>query len=137
MIIEETKIPDVTEYNIDQSKIILADNIISNVYPLFDDVYNDYLKSAKKIKENSKQLKEKVKDNKENLELLMNELNRVKKVSELLKRIETLISSGLAFDGGLKHETVILLKIINKLDNEKLEMHLKNTVRTITKRFSR
>ena len=38
MNIIETKIPDVTSEEIDRSKIILADSIIKDVYPLFDEL---------------------------------------------------------------------------------------------------
>ena len=40
MNITETTIPDVSIENIDKSKIVLADSIIQNVYPLFDEVFN-------------------------------------------------------------------------------------------------
>jgi len=137
MRIEQTKIPDVVSDNIDHSKIVLADNIISNIYPLFDDMYNEYLNSTRSLQRDYKKKKLKVKESKEGLEILMVELKRVKKVLKLMDRIEKMITSGLVYDGSLKHETVILLKIINKLDDSKLEFHLRNTLQTITKRFAR
>jgi hypothetical protein len=136
MNIEYTKIPDVVDENIDRSKIILADNIISNIYPLFDDMYSGYLNSTASLQSDYRKTKTQVKESKEVLEDLMLELNRVKKVSKLLDRIGKLIGSGLVYDGSLKHETVILLKIIDKLSGDKLEFHLRNTLKTITKRFS-
>lgn len=136
MIIEKTKIPDVVVENIDISKIILADNIISNIYPLFDDMYSESLNSTKSLENQYKNKKVAVKNNKEKLEDLMKELSRVKKILKLLNRIEKLIDSGLVYDGSLKHETIILLKIINKLSNDKLDFHLRNTLKTISKRFS-
>ena len=39
MIITETKIPDVTKHSVEESKVVLANNIIKNIYPLFDEVY--------------------------------------------------------------------------------------------------
>jgi septal ring factor EnvC (AmiA/AmiB activator) len=137
MIIEQTNIPDVTEENIDKSKLTLADNVITNVYPLFDEIYQDRIDSLSSIRSEYKKKKTQVKESKENLEGLMLHLERVKKESKLLVRIEKLINSGLANDGNLKHENVILLKIYNKLSNEKLEYHLRNTLKIISKRFSR
>jgi hypothetical protein len=136
MIIEKTKVPDVVEENIDISKIILADNIISNIYPLFDDMYNESLNSTKNLESQYKKKKIEVKNSKEKLEGLMLKLTRVKKILKLLNRIEKLIDSGLVYDGSLKHETIILLKIINKLSNDKIDFHLRNTLKTISKRFS-
>jgi len=137
MIVERTKIPDVVEENIDHSKIILADNIISNIYPLFDDMYSGYLNSTKDLENDYKKKKLEVKENKESLQVLMLEFNRVKKILKLLDRIEKMIISGLVYEGSLKHETIILLKIVNKLSDEKIDFHLGNTLKTITKRFSK
>ena len=137
MIVEQTKIPDVIIENIDNSKIVLADNIISNIYPLFDDMYSEYLSSTSNLKNDFKKKKAEVKKNKIRLEQLISELNRVKKILKLLGRIEKMISAGLVYDGSLKHETIILLKIVTKLSNEKIEFHLGNTLNTITKRFSK
>ena len=135
MIVEQTKIPDVIIENLDNSKIVLADNIISNIYPLFDDMYSEYLSSTSNLKNDFKKKKAEVKKNKIRLEQLISELNRVKKILKLLGRIEKMISAGLVYDGSLKHETIILLKIVTKLSNEKIEFHLGNTLNTITKRF--
>jgi len=136
MIIERTKIPDVVSENIDQSKIILADNIISNVYPLFDELYQDRLGNYSSLTIKYKKIKTEVKNSKQNLESLMLKLNRIKKEAKLLDRIDKLINSGLINDGSLKHENIILLKIYNKLSDEKLDFHLRNTLKMISKRFS-
>ena len=137
MIIKRTKIPDVVKENIDQSKIVLSDNIISNVYPLFDEMYQDQINAMSSVNALYSKKKSKVQENKEELERLMRKLERVKKESKLLIRIEKLINSGLANDGSLKHENIILLKIYNKLTDEKLDFHLRNTLKIISKRFSK
>jgi hypothetical protein len=136
MIIEQTNIPDVTRRNVNQAKIVLADNIISNIYPLFDEIYQDQVGVLGST--NSRYMKKKtdVKKSKEELEGLMLKLDRVKKEAKLLTRIEKLVNSGLANDGSLKHENIILLKIYNKLTDEKLDYHLRNTLKIISKRFS-
>ena len=137
MIITETNIPNVIPDNILKSKEVLADNIIANVYPLFSEVYTTRVDEIDLLKKDLKAKKELVRKHKVALEQMMAEYKKQKKVSKLLDRIEKLIATGLVYDGTLKHETVILLKIATKLSNEKLDYHLKDTLRTISKRFSR
>jgi predicted Holliday junction resolvase-like endonuclease len=137
MNIIETRIPDVTDENINLSKTILADNIIKNVYPLFDGVYTEKLDVVKKLKIQIKSKKRELRTEKETMELLMNEYKRKKKISKLLDRLESLIESGLMYDGTMKHETVILLKIIDKLSPEKLDEQLSKSVKMLNKRFAK
>jgi len=137
MKIIETKNPDVTEYNLDESKITLANNIIKNVYPLFDDVYTEKVSQLKKLNMLYENRKAKVIENKKHLELMMRQYEQKKKVSKLLTRLEKLVDSGLVYDGHLKSETIVLLKIIDKLPDDKLEHHLSETLKIIGKRFSK
>lgn len=137
MIIQETNIPNVISENIDQSKQVLANNIIKSVYPLFDEVYNSKVSGIDKLQTDLKEKKKIVLEEKSELEILMNEYKRQKKIAKLLERVERLITSGLVYDGALNHETKILLKIIMNLSMEKLDYHLRNTLQTISKRFSR
>ncbi len=137
MNIIETKIPDVTGDNIPLSKRILADNIINNVYPLFDGVYTEKLERSSAVKAQIKNRKNELKLQKDSIEHLMNEYKRKKKISKLLDRLGALVESGLTYDGTLKHETVILLKIIDKLPSDKLDQQLSKTIQMINKRFSR
>lgn len=137
MNIIETKIPDVTMENIETSKKILAENVIENVYPLFDNIYSEKLSTIQGLKIQLKSKKNDLKTQKESIENLMGEYARKKKISKLLYRIEQLVNSGLIYDGTLKHETVILLKIIEKLPPDKLDQQLAKTVQIISKRFSK
>jgi predicted RNase H-like nuclease (RuvC/YqgF family) len=137
MKIEETKIPDVIKETVDKSKLVLANNIISNVYPLFDEVYNSRLTEIEKLKNKLKEKKKEVVSQKNELQQLMENYKKEKKVSKLLDRLEKMISSGLVYDGTIKHETTILLKIIDRLPDDKLDYHLSSTLQTLSKRFSR
>lgn len=136
MEIKETKIPNVIPKTIDQSKQVLADNIIRNVYPLFSELYTGKVEDLKDLKISLDNKKNKILKEKNDLQNIMEVYQKKKKVTKLLDRIEKLITSGLVYDGVLKHETKILLKIINKLSNEKLDYHLRSMLQTITKRFS-
>ena len=137
MRIIETKIPDVTVHNLDESKLVLSDNIIQNVYPLFDEVYQEKISHLKQLKNSLKEKKTLVLKKKTDLEGLMTEYNKEKKISKLLSRIEKLVQSGLVYDGSIKNQTVVLLKVIDKLTEDKLDHHLVETLQIIRKRFSR
>lgn len=136
MNIVQTDIPDVSYSNIEESKVILANNIMKNVYPLFDDVYTEKLSQIKKLKKLYNERKDKVLQNRSNLETMMAKYDQKKKVSKLLLRLEKLVDSGLVYDGHLKSETIVLLKIIDKLPDDKLDYHLTETLKIIGKRFS-
>lgn len=137
MIITETNIPNILPDNIDTAKTVLANNIITNVYPLFNEVYNTRVEEIEELKKELKRKKELVQKHKVSLEQMILDYKKKKKITKLLDRIEKLVSAGLVYDGTLKHETVILLKIATKLPEEKIDYHLKDTLRTISKRFSR
>jgi len=133
----ETSVPDVIPENIDESKIVLAESIIQNVYPLFDEVYNTRISDLNELQKTLKTKRSSVLSEKDNLQTLIEKYNKKKKVAKLIDRIEKMVNSGLVYEGSLKNETIILLKIVSKLTNEKLDYHLKSTLRTISKRFSR
>lgn len=137
MRIIETNIPDINFTNIDHSKVDLANRIIQNISPLFDELYTDKISKAKELTTELRTKKRKVLQNKDELELLLKTYKRKQKVKKLLERIEKLVSSGLLSDGHLRQETIVLLKVIDKLPDEKLDYHLKTTMNIIAKRFSR
>jgi hypothetical protein len=137
MIIEETAIPNITHKNFDQSKTNLANSIIENVYPLFSEVYTIRTEEIDALKKENIKKKEVTANMRTNLENLARENAKQKKISTLLSRIEKLVNAGLIYDSSLKNETTILLKVITKLSDEKLDHHLKETLQIISKRFSR
>jgi 50S ribosomal subunit-associated GTPase HflX len=134
--IQETKIPDVIPEIIDESKQILANNIIKNVYPLFNELYSEKIKELNKLKYILDNKKNNIKEEKENLQNIMLSYKKKKKITKLLERIEKLITSGLLYDGVLKHEITILIKVIDKLSEKKLDYHLNSVLNIISKRFS-
>lgn len=136
MNIIETKIPDVTKDNISSNKEIIADNIIQNVYPLFDEVYKAKEQNLGILRNKVKNTKSKMISEKETMQQLLNEYNKEKKISKILERVEKLVQAGLTYDGTMKHETVILLKIIDKLSIDKLDQQLSKTIQVLSKRFS-
>jgi hypothetical protein len=137
MKIEITSIPNVIPETIDEAKQVLAENIIQNVYPLFNEVYQSKIDGIENLKKELSSKKELVIKEKDELQTIMDTYKRKKKVTKLLDRVEKLVVSGLAYDGALKHETIVLLKIADKLEEDKLDYHLHATLQTISKRFSR
>ena len=137
MNIIETKIPDVHEENINQSKVVLADNIIRNIYPLFDEIFSTKVEQVNELEKVLEGKQVQVLESKRQLEQGIKNYKKKQKESKLLDRINKLVSSGLIYDGNLKHEMTILLKIIDNLSEEKLDYHLSNTLKIISKRFSR
>jgi predicted transcriptional regulator len=137
MIVHETTIPDVNDKSIDQTKVILAQNIISNISPLLDEEYANKINYKKKLKDDFKLSKRTITAEKEQIETLIKDYNRKKKVSKILDRISKLVESGLINDSQLRHETVILLKILDKLPEDKLDMQLTRTMDVLNKRFSK
>jgi len=137
MKIIRSKIPDVTESNIDTSKQILAENVINNVYPLFDEIQKSRDENINTIQVNIRKTQKDLKNEKNTLESLMAGYKRNKKVSKLLERIQSLINAGLVYDSSVKHEMVVLLKVIDKLPKDKLDVHLSKTMHLLSKRFAK
>jgi len=135
MNIIETKIPDIDVKDIDQSKVNLAEKIIHNINPLFDDLQQVKIDEFNLNINKFNQLKTKVISNKNEIENLFEHYKRKQKVKKLLERIDKLVSLGIVNEGQSKQETIVLLKIIDKLDINKLNFHLKETMNTISKRF--
>jgi len=135
MNIIETTILDINVENIDQTKVNLANKIIQNINPLFDDLKQVKIEKIKfKITE-FKQLKNNVLTNKSKIETLFEHYKKKQKIKKLLERIDKLVSLGIVNEGQSKQETIVLLKIIDKLDINKLNFYLKETMSTISKRF--
>ncbi len=136
MKITETNIPDIDVSNIDKSKINLAEKIMYNINPLFDDLHQSRTKDYKEKLSEFKKIRNNVLSNKTEIETLFDHFKRKQKVKKLLERIDKLVSLGIVNDGQIKQETIVLLKIIDKLSIDKLNYHLKETMTTISKRFS-
>lgn len=136
MNIIETNIPDVTKENISIHKESIANNIIENVYPLFDEVYQAKKNQVMKLRNRIKSGKGIMKTEKETMQQLMLSYKKEKMISKVLERIEKLVNAGLTHDGTTKHETVILLKIIDKLPSDKLQLQLSKTMEILNKRFA-
>jgi len=137
MKIYETNILDVNVTNVDEAKVTLADKIIKKIHPLLDESYSDKVTSIQQIRMNIQTKKEQVKEAKNELEIMIEDFKKKKKIKKLLERLSKLVTSGIANDGSLRSETIILLKIIDKLPDDKIDEQLRSTMKNITKRFGK
>ena len=136
MRIVETNIPDIDSDNIDFAKVDLANKIIEEVYPLLDNLYQKNIDLSEGMSTELNQKKAKIQKHKNDLEDLIKLYSRKKKVKKLLDRIDKLVSSNIINENYNRQETVVLLKIIDNLKDDKLDYHLKSTMSMLTKRFS-
>ncbi len=135
MNIIETNIPNINSENINQSKLNLSNKIIQRIHPLFDDVISDKLSKINIYKKELEEKHKQVLKNKNLIENLVNSINRKKKIKKLLERLNKLTRSGIIMEGSMKNETIILLKVIDTLTDDKLTYHLNETLRMVSKRF--
>ncbi len=134
MRIIETDIPDISKSNINSVKINLADNIIKNIQPLFDELFQEKVSSISLIQTELETIRKSVIEKKKSLENLFSVQKRKQKIKKLLDRIENMVKTGIVSQGNMKSETVVLLRVVDNLPNDKIDYHLKNAMNIITKR---
>lgn len=137
MKIIDTNIPDITNENLNEAKINLADRIIENVFPLFDELYSKKLSNLKDKKNHSIEVIKRIQKEKEELKQIHFEFEKKKKIKKLLERISQLVSLGLTNEGTMKRETIMLLKIIEHFTCDQLDFHFSQTMRILNKRFAK
>jgi len=132
-----TNIPDVNVENLDLAKIELANKVVRKFYPIVDKIYNDKQLKIKKL--NLVIQKNKVKISKEKIEAekLITEYRRKGKIKTLLERISKLVYSGLINEASAKKEMISILKNVDNLSDEKLNLYLNETLKILDKRFSK
>lgn len=124
MRIIETDIPDVDFINVDESKLKLAEKIISKIKPLLNEVNSDKIKQIEELSIGVEENKKIINDSKEKLKKLSDTYSHKKKQKQLLNEILKINPAILFNDKELKHEIIILLKVMNTLDKDKLDYHL-------------
>jgi|WetSurSiteA1Bulk_404760.scaffolds.fasta_scaffold02022_1 hypothetical protein len=137
MNITYTSIPDVNELNISETKLRIANSIISTIKPLFDETFKIREKEENTLGNKLKAIGIKLDEEKIVIEKIFEDYKKKQKISKLLERIQKLISYGLTYDSVSKNEMVIMLKILDKLPEKKLDEHLAKTSTLLEKRFSK
>ena len=78
MDIQTTNIPDVIPENINESKIVLANKLINNVYPLLDEIYSNKIDQVKELEKELELKKSLVLEKKKCLESLSEQYKKKK-----------------------------------------------------------
>ena len=134
MKISITNIPDISK-NVDQAKADLGNRVIDNISPLLDEYYVAKKESLSESRSHLKEVRKQVLDKKTLLEELIKELEQKKKVKAILEKISRLVTAGLGYDSSFRNETIVLLKVLDNLPEQKLDFHLKDVTATLRKRF--
>lgn len=137
MKIIKTDIYDIIEKNIDQEKVSIANNILNLVGPLFESEIEESKGDLDKYKKIKNKLDEDLFEVKDKLEKVQVEYGRETKRKKLLNRIRQLIEVNLTQDPSLRSEVIILLKVIDKLEDNLLDEHIERMIKTISSRFSK
>ena len=136
MNIITTSIPDIDKNNLDQEKLDIGVKIIESVKPLLDDEYRRKRSKIKELVIEIKQLRTKVLEVKERISRLMKKYEREKKINKIIKLTTKLVSTGLIHKGQMRNETIVLLKMLDKVQDSKLDHHLSQIQRNFSKRFA-
>ncbi len=135
MKVEELNLIDLDFKNIDKTKVNLSNKIITNIIPVFNRIHLNKITTIKKLRSNLRDKKIYIKSEKEKLITQSKIYTKKKKVRKLLERISNLVQMGLIHDAGLRKEMIAVLKVMDKLSNKQLDMHLEETLKVLSKRF--
>jgi len=135
MKIITTDIPNVTKTNIDQTKVELANEIISRVQPLFEELISDQGSETESDKTLLQQKRKQVLDRKNELTTIFDKYKKEKRITILLNKIKKLVDSGLVYDAHLKNEVVVFLKMVDKASLESINRFINQIDTYIKKRF--
>lgn len=136
MKLQELSIPDVTYDNVDESKVKLANSVINSIYPKFETECSKKNEELENLKVELHDKKMEVNNKKEKLQELLTEFERRKRILKLVNRIERIISAGAASDGSIRHEMIVLLKVCENMNDDKLNRNLERTQKVLKKRYS-
>lgn len=125
----------ITCQDLNQQKIILADLVIENIFPLLDKTYSKKERSARLKNKELKKIKSEVFERKNYLESLIGNQNKLKKIKKLLDRIERLIEKKTIVNNpALKRDTTLLLQMIETLDIKDLDYQLDVSLKLLTRK---
>lgn len=136
MIVEISEYKDIDIENLEASKVSLANKIIEQVRPLVDDIFLEKVKEVKELEKRISRKKDVITENKCRIEKKIIVYNRKKKLKKLLERIEQLESFGMLY-GELKKEMIIVLKVLDTIDDNKLNKYLQTTMEIVNKKISK
>jgi len=137
MKITETDIIDVTEENVDKRKVELADVIVSKFEPLFRDMYDKKEEVIKSSDSDLERNKQKISKEKDEIKSLLNDYERRKKLKKALDIVSKVDPVKLEYNRSLKNETVVFLRVMEKLSPEKISSYLQDITKISNKTISK
>jgi len=136
MKISFSEIVDIVEETSDKTKVFFADNIVRVMTPILDEYYSEKIERVASVRQEIKDLKTRAQSKKEKMSEMLSQHKKLTKIAKLLSRIDKIISSGLTY-GSTKRELVIILKILDKLSEEKLDVQMNNMMAILSKGLNR
>jgi hypothetical protein len=130
MKVIDTEIPDIDINNLNEQKVNLMNQIIEGIYPLLENSNILKQNQIKNLEEEIKKNKKLIKSSKLMLTELFSKYTKKKKINQLYECLSKLVSHNNITD---KHETIILLRVVETLSNEKLDYHLYETIKLVNK----
>lgn len=136
MKVIETEINDFQHESLKESKISMANDIVSFIQPMFDINCSKKISEIKSLKKDIDNKKEKIKNEKDSLELLLKSYNKKDKERQLLEKIGKLIQYGLVQES-MKPEMAKLLKSFENIPEEKIVSYLNDTIRILSQKHAK
>ena len=137
MKIIETTIPDVTEENIDEKKVELANVILSSFEPLLGEMHVKKSEEEKNLTSQIEINKERISKEKVGIQTLLNEYEKEKKIRKTLEAVSNVDPVKLEYNRSLKSEIVVFLRIMEKLSLEKVSSYLQDIIKISNKTVSK
>lgn len=137
MNIEELNLPDVTDNNLDDSKVLLANSIIENIYPLFDNIFMEKKNKINELQVDLSRRDKIIQKKKDSVQEFAKDYEKEKVVSQFLNEVENLINTGMITDSGIRHQVIVMLKTIDKFPQDKIKSRIIDIKRVLGKRFGR
>lgn len=137
MKITETSIPDVTEENLDEKKIELANVILSSFEPLLIEMQVNKSEEEKNLTSYIEANKKRISKEKTEIQSLLDEYEKEKKIRKTLVMVSKVDPVKLEYNRSLKNEIVVFLRIMEKLSLEKVSSYLQDIIKISNKTVSK
>ena len=135
MNIIETNLLDLHEDNINDIKIDLANRVITNIAPFFDNKYETKYSKLIELKEIIKKKTNEIQNKKKILQKISSQFEKEKKIKKLLDRISNLIDNKLVTETGYRNEVILMLRTVDKLSENQIDKYLQDTLEVINKKI--
>jgi len=137
MKITETTIPDVTQENLDEKKVELANLLVSSFESLLGEIAEKKSKEEQALTSRVKENKKRILEEKSEIQFLVNSYEKDKKIKTALETVSKVDPVKLEYNRTLKNEIVVFLRIMEKLSLEKVSSYLQEISKVLNKSINR